>query len=196
MKSIKRWLIGLVLFALLLPVLKVAAQDLRDPGISEPYHPSRVHYRVGIYFAQQGNYERALDEFTQAIDGMSGYGSAYAARGDVYLSQGEYQLAIADYSSAIDIYPNFVSVLYTRGRAYHAAGDLDFAVSDYVNAIGQMPEYPMPYWGLGDLQYEQERYGEALDNYYQYLTLIVDVPDEQVVARVAALEIFAGADAL
>ena len=174
----------------------ITAQDMRDSGISEPYHPSFVHYRVGIYFALHGNYERALDKFTEAIDGLPQFGSAYAARGDVYLTLGDYELAIADYTSAITIYPDFVSVLYTRGRAYHAIGAPDLASADYANAIEQLPEYAMPYWGLGDLYFEQEQYDESLETYQAYLTRVVDIPDADVVARVEELEIVAAADAL
>lgn len=190
-------IVGLLVLLLMFALPSaINAQDMHDPGISEPYHPSFVHYRVGIYFAQRGNYERALDEFTEAIDNLPQFGSAYAARGDVYLSLGDYELAIADYTDAIDIYPNFVSALYTRGRAYHTIGELDLASADYANAIEQLPEYAMPYWGLGDLYFGQEQYPDALENYQMYLALVVDTPDADVVAWVAELEIVAVADAL
>jgi tetratricopeptide (TPR) repeat protein len=188
----------IISFIVLLVALPTAiyAQDMRDPGISEPYHPSFVHYRVGIYFALRGNHERALEEFTQAIDGLPQFGNAYAARGDVYLSLEEYELAIADYTTAIAIYPDFVSALYTRGRAYHALGEIELAAADYENAIEQLPEYAPPYWGLGDLYYEQEQHADALDNYRMYLALVVDDPDAQVVARVEELEILAVVETL
>jgi tetratricopeptide (TPR) repeat protein len=196
MNAIHKWIVGLFLLVVLLPSLIAQAQDLRDPGVTEPYHPSFVHYRVGIYFALRGNYERALDEFTQAIDGLPQFGSAYAARGDVYQTLGEFDLAIADYTTAIDIYPDFVSALYTRGRAYHAVGEFELAIDDYENAVAQLPDYALPYWGLGDLYFEQEQYSDTLENYQMYLTLVVDTPDDQVVARVQELEVVAAAPTL
>ena len=195
MKATLQRIVGLIvlLFIIGLPIAS-SAQDMHDPGISEPYHPSFVHYRVGIYFALRGNYERALEEFTESIEGLPTFGNAYAARGDVYLTLGDYELAIADYTNAIDIYPNFVSALYTRGQAYHAIGELDLAIADYANALEQLPEYAMPYWGLGDLYFEQEQYDEALETYQVYLALVEDAPDAEVVARVEELEIVAVAD--
>jgi len=190
------WIVVLFVLLLLLNTFGVGAQAMRDPGITEPYHPSFVYYRVGIYFAQRGNYERTLHEFTRAIDGLPRFGSAYAARGDVYFSLGDYEQAIADYSSVIDIYPNFVSALYTRGRAYHAIGGIALATADYADAIEQLPEYAMPYWGLGDLHFEQAQYDVALENYHLYVSLVEDDPDEQVLARIEQLETLAVAEAL
>jgi tetratricopeptide (TPR) repeat protein len=195
MNAINRRIVGLLfLLIVLLPVVCAQAQAMRDPGISQPHHPSFVHYRVGIYFALRGNYERALDELTQAIDKLPIFGSAYAARGDVYMALSEYDLAIADYTAAIDIHPDFVSALYTRGRGYHATGEEELAAADYANAIAQLPEYAMPYWGLGDLRYEQEQYAQALENYQTYLALVVDAPDADVMARVAELESIVAVD--
>jgi tetratricopeptide (TPR) repeat protein len=196
MSATSKWIVGLLVLVLLLTVFSARAQDMRDPGITEPYHPSFVHYRVGIYFALRGNHERALNEFTRTIDGLPSFGSAYAARGDVYLSLGEYDLAIADYTNAITIYPDFVSALYTRGRAYHGIGELHLAHADYANAMEQLPEYAMPYWGLGDLYFEREQYDEALENYQMYLALVIDEPDVEVVARIEELEIIAAAETL
>jgi tetratricopeptide (TPR) repeat protein len=194
--KLKSVIILLVLLCLLALPAVINAQDLRHDGITEPYHPSYVRYRVGLYYMLGENYERALDEFTEAIDGLPQFGSAYAARGDVYLVLGEYELALADYTAAIDIYPDFVSALYMRGRAHHALDEIELASADYENAIRQMPEYALPYWGMGDLYYEQAHYEDALENYQMYLALAVDTPDADVLVRILELELVTVADAL
>ena len=191
---LKRTILVLVLAALMLAATTIHAQDLIDSGETEPYHPGLVSFRLGIYYHNQGDFERALAEFTETVDGLPGWGTGYAARGDTYTALGLYQEAIADYTQAVTIFPDYVSVLYTRGRAYHAIGETALAAADYANAIGQMPDYALPYWGLGDLLYEQGQTRAALDQYRQYLALTTDVPDTQVVARVDQLEIVAAAD--
>ncbi len=161
---------------------------LPDDGSTEPYHPGLVSFRVGIYFYNTGHYERALQEFTITTDGLPNWGIGFAARGDTYAALGEYELAIADYDRAISIFPDFVSALYTRGRAYHALGETERAAADYANAIGQMPEYALPYWGLGDILLEQSDKVNALASYRQYVALIGEAPDEQVLAQIERLE--------
>jgi tetratricopeptide (TPR) repeat protein len=165
-----------------------AQSDLIDPGETPLNSRALANYHVGVFYQAREDHERAIAEFTRAIDGLPGFGYALAARGDSYAAVGSYDDAIRDYSHALGIYPDFVSVLYARGRAYAALGESDLAIGDYVNAIGQMPEYANPYWGLGDLYYEAGEYAGALENYQRYVVLDSN-PDTQVLARVTHLRI-------
>lgn len=83
--------------------------------------------------------------------------------------------------------------LYARGRAYHALGEWALAEADYLNAIAQYPEYALPYWGLGDVYFEQGDVTSALDNYMLYAQWVADPPmesvtDATVVARISDLQ--------
>ena len=190
----KRMMLVLVLAALLAAGTTIEAQDLIDSGESEPYHPGLVSFRLGVYYHNQGDFERALAEFTETVDGLPSWGTGYAARGDTYIALGLYEEAIADYSEAVAIFPDYVSAIYTRGRAYHAIGETALAEADYANAIEQMPDYAPAYWGLGDLLFEQGQTQAALEQYQLYLALTTDAPDADVVARVTQLEIVAMAE--
>lgn len=176
----------------------LAAQEitLPDSGSTEPYHPGLVSFRVGIYFYERRDYERALQEFTITTDGLPNWGIGFAARGDTYSALGEYELAIADYDRAIDLYPDYVSALYTRGRAYHALGDLERAVADYTNAINQMPGYALPYWGLADVLLTQGNVTSALSNYHLYVSLSEDTPSVIVLKQLEQLELWTILEAL
>lgn len=174
------------------------AQELTlpDGGSTEPYHPGLVSFRVGIYFYNQGNYERALEEFTITTDGLPNWGIGLAARGDTYAALGEYALAVADYDRAIGLYPDYVSALYTRGRAHQALGDLELAIADYSNAIRQMPTYALPYWGLADALLAQGNVTSALTNYHLYVSLSEDPPNPLVLTQISQLETVVSAAAL
>ncbi len=175
--------------------LSVSAQstDVVDVG-SSPSHPAFVHFGVGYYYQLQGDQERAITEFTEAIALLPQWGNSYAARGDSYAAIGEYELAIQDYNLAIEIYPDFVSALYTRGRALHAVGEIELAVADYENAINQWPEYALPHQGMGDIYYEQGDLELALGSYERYLSYVGvypnedEVADEGIIAIVAELQ--------
>jgi tetratricopeptide (TPR) repeat protein len=172
------------------------AQDIADPGTSEPYHPALVSYRVGYYYQLRGDHERAIEEFTDVIAAFPNWDGGYSARGESYEALADYNLALADYSAALSLTPEFVSVLFMRGRAYHAIGEFGLAAADYANAIEQMPEYALPYRGMGDLLFEQENMAAALVMYQQYLALTSEDPDAQVITRVMQLETVAEADIL
>jgi tetratricopeptide (TPR) repeat protein len=187
----------LIVVFLLISVSALQAQDLVDEGNSLT-HPAELAFGLGYYFQDRGDHERAIEEFTNAIELLPTWGNPYAARGDSYAAMGEWDRAIADYDTAIEIYPDFVSVLYMRGRAYHTIEELELAEADYLNAIGQYPEYALPYWGLADLQYEQGEMGAALESYGLYLDWIEEFPNESiadvnVLARVSDLQVMAAA---
>lgn len=174
------------------------AQELTlpDGGSTEPYHPGLVSFRVGIYFYDQGDYERALQEFTITTEGLPNWGIGFAARGDTYAALGQYALAIADYDRAISLYPDYVSALYTRGRAYQALGNLERAAADYTNAISQMPTYALPYWGLADALLAQGNVTSALTNYHLYVSLSEDAPNAMVLAQIEQLQLVVAMDVL
>jgi tetraacyldisaccharide 4'-kinase len=80
-------------------------------------------------------------------------------------------------------------------------GEPELAEADYLNAIGQYPEYAMPYWGLGDLYFEQDDLSAALENYAMYLDWVEEFPTESVadlsvMARVEDLQVMAAAGLL
>lgn len=172
-------------FAVSMPTY--AQSDVVDPGEVKRDGQVLAHYHVGVFYQARGDHERAIAEFTFAIDALPEPAYVYAARGDSYAAIGSYDDAIRDYSAAIDIYPDFVSVLYMRGRAYAALGSTVLATADYINAIEQMPEYANPYWGLGDLYYEAGNYADALESYQRHIVLEAN-PDVQVMARIEQLQ--------
>ncbi len=193
----KHLIMPVLLFGLLLGVSTAPsfAQtiDINDPGTSDPYHPALVQYRVGYYFQLQGDHERAIEEFTAVIEAFPNWDGGYSARGDSYAALGRYELAITDYDEALDLTPGFVSVLYMRGRAYVATGEIELAGEDYASATQQAPSYALPYWGMGDLAYEQGDLTAAFVFYQQYIAITITPPDVEVIARVSTLEVILSA---
>jgi tetratricopeptide (TPR) repeat protein len=194
---IKRLTMAITVIGLAFGMVGVSfAQDLRDTGATEAYHPGLVTYRVGLFYQVKADHERAIAEFSDVIEVLPEFGVAYAARGDSYVALNDYEHALADYESALSIYPDFVSVLYARGRAYLALGETELAVADFDNAVMQMPEYALPYFGLGDVAFEQGDYGDALESYQTYLALVDDAPDALVLGRIDTLTLMAAAGQL
>jgi tetratricopeptide (TPR) repeat protein len=49
--------------------------------------------------------DKAIDDFTKAIELKPGYAEAYYNRGQVWEEKGDYERGLADYSKAIEISP-------------------------------------------------------------------------------------------
>ena len=152
------------------------SRALNDPGPDEVYQPALAVFRVGYFYQIRGDQQRAIEEFTKAIELLPSYGYSYAARGDSYALIGDYQAAIDDYTVALSIYPDYVSALTTRGRAYAQQGQYDLALADFANAMTQMPDYAPAYRAAGDVLYQLGEMDEALNDYHIYTDFTNDRP--------------------
>ena len=148
-----------------------------DPGPAEVYSPALVSYRVAYYYQFQGDQQRAIAKFTEAIDLLPTYAYAYAARGDSYALIGEFQAAIDDYTVAIGFYPDYVSALKTRGVAYAALGEYELALADFDNAIAQMPTYADAYRAAADVYTLRGDTDQAIRYYHSYAQYTSDTLD-------------------
>lgn len=102
----------------------------------------------GNEFFKTGNYEAAINVFTQALKLNHLLPSLYANRAACYLSTGNTEACISDCCKALELYypvvPANVSsrakVLARRGTAYAKEGDLDLALQDYDAAAKLEPK--------------------------------------------------------
>ena len=83
----------------------------------------------GNAYLEQGEYDRAVAEYTVAIGLNPQDADACYKRGVAYSRQGEYERAIADYTTAIRLNPKFVQAYMRRGFAYGEQGDHGRAVA-------------------------------------------------------------------
>jgi tetratricopeptide (TPR) repeat protein len=86
-------------------------------------------YNRGNAYAMQGQYNRALVDFDEAIRLDGNHADFFAARGAALLMRGEHDRAIADYSEAIRLNPD-AEYFGGRGNAHWLKGELDGAIVD------------------------------------------------------------------
>jgi tetratricopeptide (TPR) repeat protein len=70
--------------------------------------------RGNAYFGK-GQYDRAIEDYDQAIRLNPNYAFAFHGRGLAYAFKGQYDRAIEDYDQAIRIIPNFADAFVNRG---------------------------------------------------------------------------------
>jgi len=155
----------------------------------------------GILFASRGDYQMAIEEFTQAIKLDPNMSTAYILRGRALLASVAkvvkaeanfsgiimftsisgsvssenvqvYDSAIADFTRAIQLNPNNAIAYHGRGVAtMEGKSDNDRAIADFTQAIRLDPNNAMHYHSRGLAYYNKKYYDRAIADYNQAIRL-------------------------
>jgi tetratricopeptide (TPR) repeat protein len=95
-------------------------------------NPALEHASNGDVFMEQGNYDQAISEYSQAIELDPKYPEiknklavAYSDRGKSFVDEKEWDSAIADTNKAIELDPQLANAYNIRGSAYIEKGSED-----------------------------------------------------------------------
>ena len=169
MKNTTRHAIGIAIIIL----IALVSWALVDTVGKEKYS------NLGIEEYEKGNYDKAIEYFTEAIELNSNNAIAYHNRGLAYLKTGSkytpegrasLEKAISDYSKAVELKPDYVEAYYHRGIARiefihfydspfgQAENELfKEALNDFNRALDLDETFYLSYSGMGNAY---DRYGE------------------------------------
>ena len=85
-------------------------------------------------FYNSGEYQKAIDNYTEAIRLDPKHVKAYNMRGVSYNVLGQHERAIQDYTEAIRFDPQYATPYYNRGLSYEELGQQDKADADFKRA--------------------------------------------------------------
>ena len=88
----------------------------------------------GVAHRLKGEYDRAIQDYNQAIRLDAKFAMAFNNRGVAYDKKGEYDRAIQDYEQSIKLKPSPEAHL-NRGNAHLGKSQYDHAIDDYNQAI-------------------------------------------------------------
>jgi tetratricopeptide (TPR) repeat protein len=94
----------------------------------------------GLAYRLKGEYDRAIQDYSQAIKLDAKSAAAYNNRGVAYDNKGDYDHAIQDYDQAIKLRPS-AEAHFNRGNAYLGKGQHDHAIDDYNQALKFKPDF-------------------------------------------------------
>jgi len=97
--------------------------------------PAQEHARKGDTYYEQGQFDEAIAEYTEAVNADPDFARAYSNRAAAYCHIEEYDKAIADCSKAIELDPNLAVLYYNRGFAYRLLGKKAKAIADFEKCI-------------------------------------------------------------
>jgi tetratricopeptide (TPR) repeat protein len=120
---------------------------------------------------QNSNYDKAISEFSAALQLDPKNADAYSYRGFAYASKGNYTQAVADYNEAIQLNPQAES--YSgRAEVYDKTGDYADAIPDYKKAIELNPGGGAGlYVNLAEDYAHQGDYADATSTYEKALQI-------------------------
>jgi tetratricopeptide (TPR) repeat protein len=93
------------------------------------------YYERGKEYYKNGDYDRAIVDFTEAIRRGSSDVRYRGGRGSAYYAKKEYAKAAADFTEVILLDPQNTVYRNYRGDAYSAMNDYDKAIADYEAAV-------------------------------------------------------------
>lgn len=132
---------------------------------------AQAHFIRGVGYGRQGDYDRAIAEFSEALrlkpDPVTFYSRAFT-----YSIKGEFDRAISDNTEALRLKPVYFEALFNRAGAYAAKRDFDRAIADCSEAIRLRPDYADAYYNRGvNFTYKGE-YAAAKTDYTKVLRLV------------------------
>ena len=133
--------------------------------------------RVQIYsdrgwaYLHLKEYDKAINDFNNALALKPEYAWAYGSRGLVYRSLNENQRAIADFDRAIELNPKYAWAYGSRGRAYHLLKNFQQAIDDFDHVIELDPRNTWAYEQRGRVFSKLKDYRQAIEDFDRALEL-------------------------
>lgn len=151
--------------------------DIEIEGETTPFESYKASEK-GIEYLKTGEYDKAIEEFTEVLIFDKEYSPGYSGRGMAYLNQGKYEEALSDFNEAIRIIPESGYNYRLRGQVYTEIENYQKAVKDYSRAIEKEPNMIDAYFSRGEVLRKQGKFREAIEDY----TRVIELDEEHVQA--------------
>jgi tetratricopeptide (TPR) repeat protein len=96
-------------------------------NVLRSYNPN-THYGKGSSYSDGEDYDKAIAEFTKAIEENPKDEESYRERGIVYRKKGDYDKALKDCNKAVELNPKDAWAYHAVGRVYEATNEYDKAI--------------------------------------------------------------------
>ena len=113
-------------------------------------------YGRGSYYAEKGETERAILDYSKFLELKPDYPPVLNARGMCYVKRGEWARALADFNEAVRVRPLYAVGYYNRGGLYMNLGETEKAIKDFLRVIEIQPDSYDAYNNLG-VAYQQKK---------------------------------------
>ena len=120
----------------------------------------------GFEQLRYGHYDKAKEDFTEALRHDSNYVPAYTNKAGAQIGLGHYKAAISTCDLIINLKLADAPVYTRRGDANRLLGEYTKAIEDYKKALDKDPNFAPAYNGRGAANHQTGKYEEAKKDYY------------------------------
>jgi type II secretory pathway predicted ATPase ExeA/tetratricopeptide (TPR) repeat protein len=154
----------------------VPAPNSAGENNAQLYKLALTHSQHGEALSRNGDYEKAIQEFNEAIRLNPGLASAHYSRGEIYFQRGDYQQAIRDFTRTIGLAPDYTFAYYSRGVANERTGEIEEAILDFTHTVRLKPSFAPAYNDRARALYSLGHLREALRDSEQAISVAPDTP--------------------
>jgi tetratricopeptide (TPR) repeat protein len=148
-----------------------ACSRLIDTGKFFGSNLAAIYYNRGVTWYDMTEYDRAIEDYDQAIRLNPSFMQAVFNRGNAYDAKGQYDHAIEDYDRAISLDPSYSKAFNNRGYVWDEKRDFDRAIEDYGRAIDLNPQYAQAFNNRGIAYANKGDYDRAVRDYDRAIEL-------------------------
>ena len=156
--------------------------------IQDIHHKAYEAFYRGLSAMDKGDFDKAIKDFTTAIELKPDFFVAYNNRGNAYSRKGDFDKAIQDFTTAIEINPRLAEAYNNRGIDYVQKGDFDKAIQDFTTAIEIKPRLAEAYYGRGVAYGKKRDFDTAIQNYDKTIEIKPDFAEAYCGRGIAYVE--------
>jgi len=130
-----------------------------------------AYFVRGNILSEQGDFARAIADYTEAIKLDPKDSAAHNGRGYAWRQQGELDKAIADFSAALKIDAKNTWALNNRGIALQEKGEVDKAIADFDAALQIEPKHTWALHNRGNAWAAKGDFTKAIADYSEAIRL-------------------------
>jgi tetratricopeptide (TPR) repeat protein len=134
-------------------------------------HRSVLQYNVAQVYAAIGEPERAVAQYTAAIEMDPNYSEYHNERGRLLMRMGRLEEALADFRIAEELSPPYPEVRINLGQCLRLLGRMEEAFEAYGAALDLNPDWLLARIGRAQTAEELGRTNEAVEDYTAALAL-------------------------
>ena len=128
----------------------------------------------GVIFFKKGQYQNAIDAFSELIELAPNHADAFKNRGVSYMKQEKFDLAIKDFETAKKIFPELKGLYSNLGVAWYHKKEYAKAIKNYNLELEMGPENHVAYFNRALCLAELDKSDQALEDLEKTLNIKPD----------------------
>ena len=116
----------------------------------------RGHFNAGVRFSQRRDFDKAIEEYSKALEINPGIAEIHSNLGFAYLDSGKVDLSISSQKKALELDINLVNAYYGLALALEEKGDIEGARKNWEQYLESAPKNTI-WWNKAKAKLEKIR---------------------------------------